>query len=115
MIAWLALAIHLLVGAAIRRHRMPVSSLAALNLVTGACVLLYWGRRWFGYLFRGISWYATDQVIPAYALLVCLLAVLSLSGRYQGIGAQWLIFLLDTLVLLGAVLFFTFFRMNRLF
>ena len=114
-IAWLALAVHLLVGAAVLRHKVPASALVVLNLVTGGSVLAYWGRRWFGYLFRGITWYGTDQLIPAYALLVCLLALLTLAGRYQGVGAHWLIFLVNTLVLLGAVLFFTFFRMTRLF
>ena len=115
VIAWLALAIHLLVGAAVLRHKAPVSALAIVNLVAGALVLVYWGRRWFGYLFRGITWYAADQLIPAYALLVCVLAVLTLLGRYRGVGAHGLIFVLDTLVLIGAVLFFTFFRMTRLF
>ncbi|MEO8450850.1 MAG: hypothetical protein ABI647_13715 [Gemmatimonadota bacterium] len=46
------------------------------------------------------------------ALLVCLLAGLTLSGRYQGVTAQWLIFASNTLVLLAGALFFSFFRMT---
>jgi hypothetical protein len=114
-LAWLAVAIHLLVGAAVLRHKVSVSLLAVLNLVAGALVLVYWGRRWFGYLFHGITWYATDQLIPAYALVICLLAVLTLLGRYQGVGVHWFIFSLNALVLLAAALFFSFFRMTRLF
>jgi len=114
-VAWLALAIQLLVGAAVVRHRASVSLLAVLNLVAGASVLVYWSWRWFGYLFRGITWYATDQLIPAYALVICLLAVLTLWGRYQGVGVHWFIFGLNALVLLAAALFFSFFRMTRLF
>jgi hypothetical protein len=78
-------------------------------------VLAYWGRRWFGYLFRGITWYATDQLIPLCALLVFILAILTLSGRYNGVGLHWVIFVITTLVLLAAALFFSFFRMTRLF
>lgn len=112
---WVALAIQLLVGGAVARHKVSVSALVVLNLVAAVAVLAYWGRRWFGYLIRGITWYAADQLIPAYALLVCLLAALWLSGRYQAVAFQWLIFAIDTLILVGAVVFFTFFRMNRLF
>jgi hypothetical protein len=114
-ITWLALGTQLLVGAAVARHRAPASLIPLLNLVAAAAVLAYWGRRWFGYLFRGITWYATDQWIPAYALLVCVLAGLTLAGRYQGTVAHWLIFGLNTLVLLGAAVFFSSFRMTRLF
>jgi hypothetical protein len=114
-ITWLALGIQLVVGAAVLRHKAPASLIPLLNLIAGGAVLVYWGRRWFDYLFRGITWYLTDQWIPAYALLVCVLAGLTLAGRFQGTAAHWLIFGLNTLVLLGAALFFSFFRMNRLF
>ena len=57
----------------------------------------------------------TDQWIPAYALLVCVLAGMTLAGRYQGTVAHWLIFGLNTLVLLVAALFFASFKMTRLF
>jgi hypothetical protein len=114
-VVWLAFAMQLFVGAAVLRHKASVSLIALFNLVAAVAVLAYWGRRWFGYLFRGITWYATDQLVPAYALLVSLLAILALSGRYQGLPAQWMIFGANTLVLLGAALFLTLFRMTRLF
>ena len=113
--AWLAFAIQLLVGTAVVRHKASASLIVVLNLVAAAAVLAYWGRRWFGYLFRGITWYVSDQLIPAYAIVVCILCVLTLSGRYQGVGVHWLIFCVNTLVLLAAALFFSLFRMNRLF
>ena len=113
--AWLAFAIQFCVGAAVLRHKASTSLLVLLNLVAALCVLAYWGRRWFDYLFGGVTWYGSDQLIPAYALVVCLLAVLTLVGRYQGNGVHWTIFALNTLVLLGAALFFSFFKMNRLF
>jgi hypothetical protein len=115
ILAWSALIIQILVGLAVVRHRAPSSLLVVLNLVAATSVLAYWGRKWFGYLFRGISWSAADQLIPAYALLVCLLALLTLSGRYRGVGVHFWIFGFHTLILLAAALFFSFFRMTRLF
>ncbi|HTL05921.1 MAG TPA: hypothetical protein VL241_09250 [Gemmatimonadales bacterium] len=114
-LAWSGFMIQVLAGAAVLRHKAPGSLLVVLNLVMAGAVLVYWGQRWFGYLFRGITWYATDQLIPAYALLVCLLAVLTLLGRSQFGGIHGWIFGLNTLILLAAALFFSFFRMTRLF
>jgi len=114
-VAWVALVIQLLMGAAVARHRVSFSAIVVLNLVAAVAVLVYWGRRWFGYLFHGVTWYAADQLVPLYALLVCLLAVLTISGRFQGVGVHWLIFILNGLALLAAVLFFSFFRITRLF
>lgn len=114
-VAWLAFAIQIFVGAAVFLGAQGVPRIALLNFIVGACVLVYWGQRWFGYLFHGITWYATDQLMPACALLVCVLAALSLSGRYPGVAAQWLIFIVDTLALLAAALFLTFVRFTRLF
>jgi exosortase/archaeosortase len=113
--AWVALVIQLLVGAAVARHRVSVSAIVVLNLVAAAAVLVYWGRRWYGYLFHGITWYAVDQLIPLSALLVCGLAVLTLLGRFQAVGVHWAIFILNTLALFATVLFFSFFRITRLF
>ena len=115
VVTWLALATQLLAGIAVWRQKAPVSVIAALNLVAAACVLAYWGRRWYGYLFRGITWYATDQLIPLCALLVFVLAILTLTGRYDGVALHWMIFGITTLVLLAAAVFFSFFKMTRLF
>lgn len=115
VLAWLAFAAQLLVGAAVLNHKAPVSRIALLNLAAAAAVLLYWGNRWIGYLNRGTTWYATDQLLPTCALVVCLLAALTLAGRYQGVIAHWMIFGSTTLALLAVALFFSFFRMTRLF
>jgi len=115
VLAWAAVLIQGLACAAVLRHRAPWALVVVLNLLAATAVLAYWGRRWFGYLFRGVAWSATDQLIPLYALLVSVLAVLTLMGRFRGVAVQWGIFGFNTLVLLAAALFFSFFRMNRLF
>ena len=79
-----------------------------------ACVLVYWMRNWYSYLFHGITWYASDQWMPLYALGVCVLAGLTLAGKYRGAVPHALIFGSHTLVLIAAALFFTFFRMDRM-
>lgn len=89
--------------------------LPLLNLTTAAGVLAYWGYRWYGYLFQGVTWYASDQLVPLYAILVCALSVISLSGRHQATALNWVAFAIDSVVVIGAVLFVTFFRMRRLF
>ena len=113
--AWLGFAAHVLVGVIAWRDRSYISLIALLNLTTAACVLAYWACRWYGYLFRGITWYATDQVIPLYAVLAAVLAGLALSGRYPATVPNWLVLAFDGVVLLGAALFFSFFRLDRLF
>ena len=113
--AWLGFAAHVVVGVIAWRDRSYVTLIALLNLVTAGCVLVYWAYRWYGYLFRGITWYAADQVFPIYAAVVTAIAILSLSGRYHAIAPNWLALALDGLVLLAAALFFSFFRLNRLF
>jgi hypothetical protein len=79
-----------------------------------ACVVAYWAYRWYGYLFEGVTWYASDQIFPLYAIAVCVLAVLSLTGRYEAVTLNWIVFVVHTVVAIGAVLFVSFFRM-RLF
>ena len=114
-IAWLGLVLHLAAAFAASRSRHALIILGALNLVTAACVLVYWGIRWWGYLFRGISWSATDQLVPLYALAAAVLAALALTGRLGSPLPLWIIIGIDTIVFLAAALFLTFFRMTRLF
>ena len=114
-VAWLALAVQLLVGIVALRQKSMLPLIPLLNLVAALGVLAYWGQRWYKYLFQGVIWYATDQLIPLYAILVCILAVLTLSGRYPGVFLNWVVYGADTLVLLAAALFFSLFRINRLF
>ena len=115
VIAWIAVAVHVVIAIAVRRRMTDLPFVPLLNLATALCVLAYWGQRWYGYLTKGITWYLSDQALPLWAILVCVLSGLSLAGRYNGTLPHWLVFGIDGLVLLAAALFFTFFRMNRLF
>jgi hypothetical protein len=112
--AWIGLGVHILVGVLALRTSGSGPQLPMLNLITATCVLAYWANRWFGYLFRGITWYATDQFVPLYARLVCILALMRLTGRYPAVALNWVVFGIDAAVLTEAVLFVTFFRVNRL-
>ena len=111
-IAWIGLALHLIVGILAIRTAGLRPLVPAVNLITAACVLAYWVHRWYGYLFRGITWYATDQLIPLYAIFVCVLAGGTLASRYSAVTLNWLVFTFHAVVFVGAVLFVTFFRMK---
>ncbi len=111
---WLALASQILVGVAVATRKAPASALVVLNLVAAAAVVVYWGWQWFGYLFRGITWYGTDQLLPAYALGVVVLALFTLFGRIEAVGVHRLIFGLHTLVLVLAAIFVSSFKITRL-
>lgn len=113
--AWTGLGLHLIVGIVAIRTAGSRALVPALNFIIAASVLAYWVNRWFGYLFRGITWYVTDQVIPLYAIVVCVLAGVALAGRYPAVTLNWLVFIFHTAVFVAAVLFVTFFRINRLF
>ncbi len=114
LLTWLALALHVLVMLPGVRRLTSLPLLPLLNLAVALCVLAYWIPRWYSYFFQGIRWYATDQLLPLYAVVVCVLAGLTLSGRYAGTVPHWMVLAIDALVLLAAALFFTFFRMDRL-
>ena len=114
-VAWIALGLHIVVGVATLRSGGWRPFLPLLNLTMAAGIVAYWASRWYGYLFQGVTWYASDQIVPLYALVVCALAVMSLSGRHQAVTLDWVIFAIHTVVVIGAVLFVTFFRMGRLF
>jgi hypothetical protein len=113
-LAWMAVALHMVVGVATLRSGGWRLWLPLLNLTAAVCVLAYWACRWYGYLFQGVTWYASDQAFPLYAVLVCALAVVSLSGRYQLVTLNLVVFVIHSVVAIGAVLFVTFFEM-RLF
>ncbi|MEO8030687.1 MAG: hypothetical protein ABJC74_08685 [Gemmatimonadota bacterium] len=113
-VGWLAVAIHMAVGIVAARQMTRLPLIPLLNLVTAGLVLAYWVERWYSYLFRGITWYVSDQLLPACALLICLISALSLAGRYQGTAVHWVIFGIDSAVVLAAALFLTFFRMTRM-
>jgi len=120
-LAWLGLAAHVAVGVVALRR--PAGSpahplLSLLNLTVAVCVLAYWARAWYGYVARGVTWYASDQLMPLYAAAVAVVSGLALAGRFDGRlghGFQWLAFGVDALALAGAALYLTFARFDRLF
>jgi hypothetical protein len=114
-IAWIALGLHVVVGVATFRSGAWRPWLPLLNLTMAGGVVAYWVYRWYGYVVQGITWYASDQLVPVYAVLVCVLAVISLTSRHHLVTLNWMAFVIHGVVALGAVLFVTFFRMGRLF
>lgn len=114
ILAWVALLVHLAVGLVARRRPPTTIPIVWLNLAAALCVLAYAARDWWGIVTRDRSWFVSDQLLPLAAAMVCLLSVLALIGRYHGTTPHWLVYALDVFVLLGAALFLTFFRMNRL-
>ena len=119
-LAWIGFTAHLVVGIMTLRRPAELPArplLPLLNLAVAVCVLVYWAREWYGYLTRDITWYATDQLVPAYAIAVAVASGLALAGRYDNRFTheiQWLVFGVDALVLTGAVFYFTFARFDRM-
>jgi len=113
-IAWLAVATHVAVGVAVYRRATDLPLVPLLNLGIALCVLAYSAQKWFAYFNNGITWYFSDQLLPLYAIVVCVVAVMRIAGRDNGALPHWIIFGVDALALLAAPLLFTFFRLNRL-
>ena len=111
---WSAFALHLLVGVVAQRRWTGFPLLPVVNLAVALCVIAYWAPKWYNLLNKGLDWYASDLWMPLYAVLVTLIATLTLTGRYGGTAPHWIVFAIDTLVLLAAALFFSMFRMDRL-
>lgn len=120
-LAWIGVAAHLVVSVlALRRPAgLPAHPLLPLlNFAVAVCVLAYWAHAWYGYAARGVTWYASDQIVPLYAVTVAVASGLALAGRYDGRLAhwgQWVAFAIDALALAGAALYLTFARFDRLF
>jgi hypothetical protein len=112
---WLAFVLHVAIALVTLRRWSALPLVSALNGIVALCVLAYWLPRWYGYAFKNIIWYGGDQWMPLCALAVLALAVLTLTGRFAGTTTHWIIYAIDGLALLAAALFFTFFRMDRLF
>ncbi|HTE47519.1 MAG TPA: hypothetical protein VK636_19915, partial [Gemmatimonadaceae bacterium] len=96
------------------RRPSSIPLVPLMNLIVALCVLGYWVQRWYSYVFKGITWYATDQLVPAYALMALVIAALAISGRLSAPLPNWLIFGIDAIVIVAAALFFTFVRIDRL-
>lgn len=101
-----ALVLHLLVGVLVGTRRTDLPLLPLLNVAVALCVLGYWIPRWYAYATKGIIWYASDQLVPFYAIVVCLLSGVALAGRYRGSVPHWIVFGVDAAVLLAAALYF---------
>lgn len=112
---WAAFVVHVLVGLAVLRRWSTLPLLPLLNLAVALCTLAYWLPKWYSYVSQGISWHASDQLVPLYAMLVGALAVFTLTGPYAGTVPHWIVFAIDASVLLAAAVFFSLFRMDRLF
>jgi hypothetical protein len=112
-IAWGAVLLHLAAAIVSRWRLTDVPLVPLVNLLTSALVLAYWAQRWYGYLFRGITWYATDQLLPLYALVVCVLAALAVWSRSAG-TLQWVFLTIDGLALLGAAIVISMMRFSRM-
>jgi hypothetical protein len=115
--AWLAVAVHVVIGIVVWRRPggAPGAPLVPLlNLAVALCVMGYWVREWYSYVANGTTWYVTDQLLPLYAIVVCTLSLLALRGHCAGTVPHWLVFGIDAVVLLGAALLFSTFRMHRL-
>ena len=85
-VVWLGLALHVLAGFLTARHASTAPLIPILNLLVSGLILAFWAQRWYGYLFRGIRWYATDQLVPAYAVAVCIVAGMALWGRHPNMA-----------------------------
>ena len=115
LVVWLFLATHLIVGVITWRYHSALRNLPWLNLVTAGVVVAYWMKRWYDVLVNGILWYGKDQLLPAYALVVCIISLLALTRRVTLVPLHWTFFALHLIVLIGAAVFMTTFKMNRLF
>lgn len=114
-LSWLAVIAHISVGILAWRLGSPFPLLPIINLVTAGCVVLYWIPRWTAALSKGTTIYASDQLLPAYAIAVCVVSVLALTGRASWNGLHWFLFAIHSIACIAAALFFSSFKMNRLF
>lgn len=112
---WVGVALHGAAALAVARRLQGLSLVVALNTLVATLVLLYWVPKWHSYAFRGIHWYWTDQLYPLWAVAVVGIGILAFQGRGSGNPIHWVVFGGHALVLLGAALFFSFFRLDRLF
>lgn len=112
---WCVLFAHLTAGVLSWRRGSALPLLPLINFATAAAVVAYWMQRWYGVLVRGITWHGTDQLLPLYALAVCIFSGVALAGKGGAAGpVHWSIFTLHLLVVIAATLFFTFVKITRM-
>jgi hypothetical protein len=114
-LTWICFAIHLTVGVLAARSLTVRPLVPIVNALLAASVLAYWVTRWYSYIFDGIKWYASDQALPLYAAIVLALSLATLIGSWKGTVIHGAILSIDGLALLGAALFFSFFKLDRMF
>ncbi len=105
VLAWGVFGAHLTVGTLARRRGAAVPLVPLLNFLVSLAVVLYWAQRWIGYATKGIIWYWSDQLMPLYALMVCVVSALGLAGRMSAVWPHWAVFGAHTLALLAFALF----------
>jgi hypothetical protein len=113
VVAWGGTLLHLVAAIVVGRRLVDAPLVPLVNLTTAALVLAYWAQRWYGYLFRGVTWYATDQLLPLYALVVCVLAGMAVWSRGSS-TLQWVFLTIDGLALLGAAIMMSVIRFDRM-
>ncbi|MEP6781511.1 MAG: hypothetical protein ABJC26_16555 [Gemmatimonadaceae bacterium] len=109
-----ALLAHIIVGGAVGRRMTTLSLLPGLDLILGLALLGYWVQRWFGAATHGYKLYLTDQLFPLYGLIVCVVSLMTMTGRISSLVPAWIMFAIHALVLIAATLFMMTFKMNRL-
>ncbi len=113
-LVWLALAAHIMVGIAVWRRWTTLPLVPMLNFVMAFGVVIYWVQRWIGAYVKHYKLYATDQLLPLYAILVCLVSALSVAGKLSTTVPNWIVFALQAAVTLAAVVFVMNFKITRL-
>lgn len=114
-LTWTSFAVHLAVGIAAFRHWTDLPLVPIVNAAVALAVLGYWATRWYSYLFQGVKWYASDQLLPLYAAMVLAFSVATLAGSFKGTALHGVFLSIDGLALLGAALLFSFMKFDRMF
>ncbi|MEX0958386.1 MAG: hypothetical protein WDZ63_03775 [Burkholderiales bacterium] len=112
---WIAFAVHAAVAFLVYRKWLGFPLLVGVNALVGTAVVLYWMQNWYAYAFKGINWYWTDQLFPLYAICVLIVSLLFFAGRNIGNALHVTVFGFHVIALLAVALFFSFFRLDRLF
>lgn len=114
VLLYVAITAHIIAGAISWRRGNVLPLVPLINFATAFCVVAYALKRLYGVIVNDITWYGTDTLFPLYALAVCIFSLLALSGKTSAPFAHWLIFVVQLLALIAALLFFTFFKMSRM-
>ena len=112
-LAWVTVIVHVAVGSSPGRDLQQFPLIPLVNLAVAACVLLYWGRRWYSDLFNGIAWYGTDQLVARYAVALCALSAGAIAGLIAGTKAHRLVPAVNGLTCVATVLCVSRFPIKR--